>query len=280
MSAFELHLPVEQVINAIELLFDACERDERQLSKQALKQVMQKGAVWLTDNGKTRRVRRAKTKLKIGQELHLYYNSDALTDDFEHPALVEDCGVYSVWYKPSGMMSQGSKWGDHSTIARFAELNLEPQRTAFLVHRLDRATQGVILVAHTKQAVKVLTGLFEQRNITKKYQAIVDGRFIEPKVYKKNIDGRSAHTKVSPLSYCNKNNYTLVDVEIGTGRKHQIRRHLSEDGFAIIGDRLYGAADSSTECDLQLCAYSLVFECPLLNKKQQFLVTPKLLLSI
>lgn len=280
MSAFELHLPVKQVINAIELLFDACERDEHHLSKQVLKQVMQKGAVWLTDNGKTRRLRRAKAQLKIGQELHLYYNTDALSDDFEHPILMEDCGVYSVWYKPSGMMSQGSKWGDHTTIARFAELNIEPQRTAFLVHRLDRATQGIILVAHTKQAVKALTGLFEQRNITKKYQAIVDGRFIEPKVYKKDIDGRSAYTKVSPLNYCDKNKYTLLDVEIGTGRKHQIRRHLSDDGFAIVGDRLHGEADASTECDLQLCAYSLTFECPLLNKKQQFVVEPKLLLSI
>ncbi|WP_435276336.1 RluA family pseudouridine synthase [Psychrobium sp. nBUS_13] len=280
MSVFELHFPVGQAINTIELLFDACERDERRLSKQALKQVMQKGAVWLTDNGKTRRLRRAKAQLKIGQELHLYYNSDALSDDFEHPILIEDCGAYSVWYKPSGMMSQGSKWGDHSTIARFAELNLSPQRPAFLVHRLDRATQGIIVVAHSKRGVRELTGLFEQRKITKKYQAVVQGYFDGLREYKTDIDGRSAYTKASLLRYDIDTDYSLVDVEIGTGRKHQIRRHLSDDGFAIIGDRLHGDADGSTECDLQLCAYSLAFECPLLNKKQQFVVEPKLLLSI
>lgn len=239
---------------------------------------MQKGAVWLTDNGKTQRLRRAKKVLKSGQQLHLYYNEEALDDNFEHPTLIKDCGDYSVWLKPSGMMSQGSKWGDHSTIARFAELNLTPQRPAFLVHRLDRATQGLILVAHSKTAVRALTALFETRRITKKYQAVVEGEFPELKTYTDDIEGRSAYTKVSLLSYCPTNHYSLVDVEIGTGRKHQIRRHLSEDGYAIVGDRLYGSANDETTYDLQLCAYALTFTCPLSQDKQQFNAIAKLLL--
>ncbi len=280
MKNTELHLLINQPQIAADFLYHACLAHNFPLSKAQIKLVMQKGAVWLTDKGKTKRLRRAKTQLSSGQELHLYYNEAALSDDFSHPTLIADCGDYSLWYKPSGMMSQGSKWGDHSTIARFAELNLSPQRPAFLVHRLDRATQGIIVVAHSKRGVRELTGLFEQRKITKKYQAVVQGYFDGVREYKTDIDGRSAYTKASLLRYDIDTEYSLVDVEIGTGRKHQIRRHLSDDGFAIVGDRLHGDADGNTECDLQLCAYSLAFECPLLNKKQQFVVEPKLLLSI
>lgn len=279
MITFELHIPVEQEANAIDLLHQTCLEQGHELSKQSLKLVMQKGAVWLTDNGKTQRLRRAKKPLKMGQELHLYYNETALGDDFEHPQLVKDCGDYSVWCKPSGMMSQGSKWGDHSTISRFVELSLTPQRPAFLVHRLDRATQGLILIAHTKQAVRALTRLFEDRNITKKYQAVVGGNFNETREYTTDIEERSAYTKVSLLEYDETDNRSLVDVEIGSGRKHQIRRHLSGDNCAILGDRLYGDANTDTPYNLQLCAYYLAFECPMSGEPQQFSIAPKLLLS-
>lgn len=284
MNTFEIHITVNQSPNlasnkAIDLLHQACIDEGQELSKQALKKVMQQGAVWLTEQGKTQRLRRAKKALTDNQELHLYYNSDALSDDFEHPVLVKDCGDYSLWFKPSGMMSQGSKWGDHSTIARFAQLALTPERPAFLVHRLDRATQGLIVIAHSKQAVRGLTNLFEYRQMTKKYQAVVGGHFEKTCEYTSDIEGRNAYTKVSLLSYCEQRDCSLVDVEIGSGRKHQIRRHLSENGFAILGDRLYGAADDKTEYDLQLCAYHLAFECPISGEQQSFSVDPKLLLS-
>lgn len=287
VTTFEIHITVNQSVEssditsnkAIDLLYQACIDEGHELSKQSLKQVMQKGAVWLTDNGKTQRLRRAKKPLVNGQELHCYYNSDALSDEFEHPILVKDCGDYSLWYKPSGMMSQGSKWGDHSTIARFAQLILTPERPAFLVHRLDRATQGVIVIAHSKQAVRGLTSLFEHRKITKKYQAVVGGHFSESREYTTDIEERSAYTKVSLIQYCEDNDRSLVDVEIGSGRKHQIRRHLSGDSFPILGDRLYGAADETTTYDLQLCAYHLAFECPISGEQQEFSVEPKLLLE-
>lgn len=282
VKTFELHLTVNasiEPINAIDLLHQACVAGGHDLSKQSLKKIMQKGAVWLTERDKTQRLRRAKKALTSGQELHLYYNHDALSDQFEHPTLVKDCGDYSVWYKPSGMMSQGSKWGDHSTIARFSQLTLTPERPAFLVHRLDRATQGLIIIAHSKAAVRGLTSLFENRKITKKYQAIVVGDFSEIREYTTDIEERSAYTKVSLIHYCHETNQSLVDVEIGSGRKHQIRRHLSADNWPIVGDRLYGIADKLTEYDLQLCAYYLAFECPMTSVKQEFTITPKLLLS-
>ncbi len=274
MQSFELHLPVTQEISAIELLSQHC-----QLSKQQLKIVLQKGAVWLTVGKKTSRLRRAKKALLSGQTLHLYYNEVALSDDFTKPTLLQDCDYYSVWLKPSGMMSQGSKWSDHSTIARYAEMNLTPQRPAFIVHRLDRATQGIIIVAHSKGAVQALTALFEARNIIKKYQAVVQGSAPQSAVYDTAIDERSAHTSCELLAYDEVNNLSLLDVTIKTGRKHQIRLHLSGAGLPILGDRLYGPVQQEHVVDLQLCSYFLQFDCPLSLQVKTFTIVPELQLQ-
>lgn len=249
------------------------------LSKSQIKTVMHKGAVWLTQGKKTARLRRAKKQLSAGQTLHMYYNEEALRDDFVKPTLVEDCGEYSIWNKPSGMMSQGSKWGDHSTIARYAEIELNPQRSAFIVHRLDRATQGLILVAHRKNAVRQLTKMFEQRQVTKKYQAVVAGQLEQMAEFTQEIDGRSAYTKARSLSHDSSANMSLLDVEIGSGRKHQIRRHLSEAGMPIIGDRLYGKAPVNNDIDLQLCAYFLNYQCPITNIEKTIEITPELIIA-
>jgi len=274
VEPFELHLTISLEISAVELIGQHC-----QLSKTQIKNVMHKGAVWLTVGNKTQRLRRAKKPLKQGQSLHLYYNEGALSDDFTKPLLIEDCGEYSVWQKPCGMMSQGSKWGDHSTIARYAEITLVPQRAAFIVHRLDRATQGLILVAHSKRAVRELGQLFEQREITKKYQAVVKGIFPKMMEFTTDIDQRSAYTKVQCLAVDPASDVSLLDVNIGSGRKHQIRRHLSEAGWPIVGDRLYGIANDAAEQDLQLCAYYLAFCCPIHHVNKQLIITPQLMLN-
>jgi len=91
--------------------------------------------------------------------------------------LVEDCGDYSIWNKPSGMLSQGSKWGDHCTIYRWVEKNLQPERAAFVVHRLDRAATGLILLAHKKSVASQFSRLFEKREIYKRYLVKVKGDF-------------------------------------------------------------------------------------------------------
>jgi len=103
---FELHLPVsDESESAITLLATASG-----LSKQNIKQVMQNGAVWLSHNGNTRRLRRAKHKLHSDDELHLYYDLAIQSTVPPVPQLIADEGDYSVWYKPQGMYSQGTKW--------------------------------------------------------------------------------------------------------------------------------------------------------------------------
>lgn len=262
----ERHVPVETSgENAVDLL-----QRSSDLSKQQIKAAMTKGAVWLTRGKNTRRLRRASRALRVGDEIHLYYDAKILAETPAMPALVADVGGYSVWHKPYGLRSQGSKWGDHCTVMRWAEKHLTPERPAFTVHRLDRAANGLIVVAHAKKVAAALSTLFREREIEKRYKAWVAGDFsVQPAVLRveEPVDEKQA---VSEFSFIRlEGGRSLIDIRIETGRKHQIRRHLADLGFPIIGDRLYG--DGETDgCDLQLTAYLLAFHCPVQHKPVKY----------
>jgi tRNA pseudouridine32 synthase/23S rRNA pseudouridine746 synthase len=233
------------------------------LSKQVIKQAMKKGAVWvsLLDQGH-KRLRRADKQLKPGQQLHLYYDPLVLAQVPTAPVLVADEGDFSVWYKPYGMLSQGSKWGDHCTINRWVEQHHRPQRPAFIVNRLDRAAQGLMLIAHSKTAASALSDLFAQRAIDKRYTALVAGTLPKPLLLDTDIDGKAAVSHVSLLQFDAYTQTSLVSVGIDTGRKHQIRKHLSGAGLPIVGDRLYGPEEQASEVDLCLVSSYLAFLSP------------------
>lgn len=269
-NKFENHIEIKQAdLSAVDVL-----SDKTGLSKQKIKQIMQQGAVWLTDGQQVRRLRRAKKMLSAGQILHIYYDRSVLEQVPPAAQLIADLGAYSVWDKPSGMLSQGSKWGDHCTITRWAEQILKPERVSFAVHRLDRATRGLIIVAHEKKATTSLSSLFHDRQIDKRYCAVVAGKFAITSGRTRlridaDIEGRHAVSIFSVLAYDAQQDQSILSVSIETGRKHQIRRHLADLGYPIIGDRLYGTANSSS-VDLKLTASYLAFDCPLTGKPQQF----------
>lgn len=257
---------------AVNLLAEASE-----LSKQVIKNAMQKGAVWLTTQHGTQRLRRAKRILKTNDSLDLYYNTDVLAQQPIPAVLIEDLGDYSVWFKPRGMLSQGSKWSDHTTLQRWAEQHLEPLRTAFPVHRLDRATCGVMLLAHNKKTAQELSRMFEKREVEKTYRAWVNGEFSQEKqTYDDEIDNRRALTHASLLDFNEVRKRSLLNVQIETGRKHQIRRHLANAGYDVIGDRLYGD-DATTEEDLALAATRISFSCPKTKYKKHFVLSNELI---
>ncbi|TQV85279.1 RluA family pseudouridine synthase [Aliikangiella coralliicola] len=248
-----------------------------QLSKQKLKNALQSGAVWLGRNKSINRIRRAKKVLHVGDEIHVYYDENILLAKCSDAELVADEALYSLWNKPQGMFSQGTKWGDHCSIARWVEQNGFPQRPSFQVHRLDRATSGLVLVAHSKKVASQLTGMFENRKVEKRYYARVNGKFEArdiPLKIETKIDGKKSVSVVLSAQYDVDDDQSLLLVEIKTGRKHQIRRHLSELGFPIVGDRLYGnlSVDSSKSelPDLQLTACYLAFICPVTGEHKEY----------
>lgn len=273
-ARFEKHIAVsESGDTAVEIL-----SAETPLSRQIIKKTMLKGAVWLTEGKRTQRIRRAKRTLKPGQTLHLYYDPAVLEQQPAAPVLVADRGQYSIWNKPYGLLSQGSKWGDHCTLTRWAEQHLVPERNAFVVHRLDRAANGLIIIAHQKQAAAMLSALFQSRAIDKRYRIWVEGEFpadasrAKPLRVEQPVDGRHAVSYFARLSYRSELARSLLDVRIETGRKHQIRRHVAGLGHPVVGDRLYGSTQQTE--DLQLSAYYLAFTCPFRGDRQVFDLLP------
>ncbi len=245
-------------------------RDKMDLSKQKIKLAMQKGCVWVSTGKNTRRLRRSKTQLKPGQIIHVYYNESVLAVDPPIPELIADESHFSVWNKPCGLFSQGSKWGDHCTLVRWSEQNLTPQRNAFLVHRLDRATSGLMILAHSKEAARKLSHMFATRSLTKQYAARVEGHWPLPENHTitSEIDNKPAVSHINMKDYRADDNTSLLHISIETGRKHQIRKHLSQQGFPILGDRLYGSKNHSV--DLHLTSIRLKFQCPFSNTEKHY----------
>jgi tRNA pseudouridine32 synthase/23S rRNA pseudouridine746 synthase len=105
--------------------------------------------------------------------------------------------------------------------------------------------------------------MFQERKVKKRYHAWVVGRVSfdgTHKVIDSPIDGRSAISRLILVEYDGNQHRSLLQIEIDTGRKHQIRRHLSGIGHPVVGDRLY--SDSSTNKDLQLtCIYLEIPAC-------------------
>ena len=250
---------------------DALHR-ETDLPKQRIKHAMTQGAVWITQGRNTQRIRRAKRELSSGDELHLYYDDEILAEDPTPPKLVADVGGYSVWDKPPGLRSQGSKWGDHCTVVRWAEQHMTPQRSGFTVHRLDRAASGLILVAHSKKIAAALSSIFRSRKVEKRYVVTVHGDFSghpDPLRVEATIEGKSAVSEVALLGVTRDRRYSQLEVRIETGRKHQIRRHLAQLDHPIVGDRLYGSGNEDG-IDLQLRACLLAFRCPVSGEKVEY----------
>lgn len=240
------------------------------LPKLRLKDAMTKGAVWLKRGGSTKRIRRATTTLQAGDDLALHYDADILALVPPTPALVADEKHYTVWHKPSGLLAQGTLSGDHCSLLRIVEQQLE--REVFLVHRLDREAEGLMIIAHTGKAAAALSALFAREGsggIRKLYRVEVRGEAPDDGEISSMLDGKSALTRYRRLQFDKQRNSSTVEVEIVTGRKHQIRRHFAALGYGVLGDPEYGT-DNKDMRGLQLCAVSLEFLCPLSKQQRHY----------
>ena len=261
---FELKIPVQQgSANAIDLLAERCE-----LSRQQIKLAMSKGAVWIQKGKRTQRLRRATKTLAPGEVLSIYYDKRLLEQIPAEPQLLHDFGVYSVWFKPAGMLAQGTEWGDHCSLLRVSELAFDKPRQSFLVQRLDREAFGLMIIAHQQKAAAQLSTLFQQRKIEKHYEIQVDGDVKWQKLtVNYPLDGKHAVSHLEKRAYNAEQNRTQLAVSIETGRMHQIRRHCASIGHPVTGDSRYG---KKTAEGLQLKACRLAFDCPITHKKQIF----------
>ena len=238
---------------------------ETGLSKSKIKNTMTSGAVWLKSGRSRKRLRRAKAKLVPGDMVSIYYSPKVLEAVPAKPILVDDQSVFSVWEKPVGLMSGGSRFGDHCSINRAVERQLD--RPTFLVHRLDRYVWGLMVLAHTKSAAAHLSGQFQDRKTTKIYHAVVHGKLLEERAINTPVDDKVASSTVKPISI--DADTSLIEVRIETGRKHQIRRHLTSIEHPVVGDRQHGSEDMR---GIQLAAVQLGFKSPVNGEWQSYLL--------
>jgi tRNA pseudouridine32 synthase/23S rRNA pseudouridine746 synthase len=232
------------------------------LSKQRIKDAMSKGAVTLKRGKQTKRIRRAETPVKVGDLISLNYDDSLLALKPPMISCLDDRMGYSVWFKPAGIMSQGNQFGDHMSILRIIETQLHNKREVFPVHRLDRETRGLIIVAHNKKMAAILSEMFQQHKIEKCYQAIVLGETPIEGTINKPLDDKEAITHFTRVSYDSARNTSQLDIRLETGRTHQIRRHLEMINHPIMGDPKYGEGNKNRQ-GLLLVAYRLSYTCPI-----------------
>ena len=171
--------------------------------------------------------------------------------------LHEDADLLVV-NKPAGLVCHPTKGDDTSSLIGRLRLHLGPGLQPRLVNRLDRETSGVTVVARTPEAARELGRLWERRAVTKDYLAIIHGHLasdellvdaplgkdIGSRVAIKDCvraDGAPAQTQVRVLRRFTRDGrpFTLAAVQPRSGRKHQIRIHLSHAGHPIVGDKIY-----------------------------------------
>lgn len=270
---FKKSITVSQPVVLIDLLAETTN-----LSKTVLKDCLIKGCIWLkkAHRKKEIRVRKAKGTLKSGDRITVYYDDAILSQPVPLAECIFHCNDYSVWNKPAGLLSQGTRYGDHCSLLRHVEKELLPKKqTPYLVHRLDREAYGLVIIAHHSKAAAKLSALFTTGKVTKKYRATVAGILkSDEKVFtiETPLDGKNAITEVTILQKDQEDNRSIIDVDLKTGRYHQIRKHLSSIGHSLIGDFRYGKKKQGEE--LQLCAYKLSFNCPFTKELKQFEIMP------
>ena len=237
-------------------------------------------------------IRKAGTKVPEGQEIVLTVPAprEAIpqAEDIPLEILYEDNDL-AVVIKPRGMVVHPAAGHPDGTLVNALLANLDSlggiggELRPGIVHRLDKETSGLMLVAKNDGTQEALSRMLKDREIEKHYRALAEGKFKEPqgeidapidrsKKDRKKMavdpDGRPALTRWKVLA--EGRGCTLLDVHILTGRTHQIRVHLKSIGHPVCGDELYGNQRGVKVPCLMLHACSLSFEHPRKKKKMTF----------
>jgi 23S rRNA pseudouridine1911/1915/1917 synthase len=214
-----------------------------------------------------------KHKVRVDDEVSIAI-PEQVQDDIEVPIIFENENVIVI-NKPAGVLVHNkSHWLPEPSIAtHFADkLDFEnPHIRMGIVHRLDRDTSGVMILAKNDQTLSYLQRQFQDRTTDKKYCAIVVGKpekdeavidiaiernMAKPTTFKPGRDGKPSFTKYKVVE--SNDSYSRLFLWPKTGRTHQLRVHLKAIGHPIVGDVIYGTQDKR----LFLHAVSLQIEVP------------------
>lgn len=179
-----------------------------------------------------RRVWMARHRLEAGDRVEIAGSSEARSDPAVLRVLLEANDLLIV-DKPAGLLANGP-----GSVEEQARAHLKDKRIV-AVHRLDRDTSGCLLLARGPEAEAMLTTLFKERNVEKRYEAIARGRCIgRMRTLRQRLDGKPAVTHIEVLDAGPVASHLRIRIE--TGRTHQIRKHLAGIHHPVLGDPIYG----------------------------------------
>lgn len=265
---------MSRVINGDRVLSSAEEKPEKirldlllvekfpNYNRSSLQTFIEKGFVKV--DGKI--VKKANLKFEKSVELSLEIPEEFKKRKIKRPPVIFEDGNVLVLDKPAGLLSMAK-----------GEICPEPTLEDFglLVHRLDRDTSGVVILAKNSETQKSLRKQFQDRKTHKTYVAVVEGspkldealidlpiarNLNHPTTFKVDPNGKEAKTLYKVLKRNEK--YSLLELKPVTGRTHQLRVHLKYLGTPILGDRVYGSAKSDSKTRLYLHAKSLEITIP------------------
>jgi len=248
------------------------------------------------------RVAKANLRLKTGASIELdvpeLKDAAPAPENLDVPIVYEDPDVVVV-DKPAGMVVHPAAGHDSGTLVNALLHQVDDlsgiggERRPGIVHRLDRGTSGLMVVAKNDAAHQELARQFHDREVEKEYVALVWGvvqagrRIEEPigrdpnnrkKMSNRARRSREAVTRIVRVYHVNPA-LTLAQIAIHTGRTHQIRVHLSAIGHPIVGDALYGGVRRRLLADIRavmkldrpfLHAAKLVFKHPSDGRRMEF----------
>lgn len=229
-------------------------------------------------------------KIKLGDKLSV---DDSLIKaeppQIEIPIIYENDDII-VLNKPEGILSHSKgALNSEGTVASFIRPKIDKEligNRAGIVHRLDRATSGVMIAAKSQTALSRLQKQFSSRKTKKSYLAVVEGELDpaeaivdapigrnpkKPQTFVVTASGKPSQTHYKVVKQVNNANkiYSLLELKPHTGRTHQLRLHLKYIDHPIVGDRVYGADGDH----LLLHAHSLELTLPD-QKRHVFTVEP------
>ena len=236
-------------------------------------------------------------KVKVGDEILVEEfgttEIDVLPEDIKLDIVYEDDDVIVV-NKQKGMVVHPGNGNYTGTLVNAFMFSHKDKLSAIngairpgIVHRIDKDTSGILVVAKNDKAHKILSDDFKVHNITRKYIAIVRGIVekdnikidlpigrsendrIKMAVTEKN--SRNAVTYIKVLERYHKSNYTLIEATLETGRTHQIRVHMSYIGHPLLGDEVYSKGKNEFGvCGQMLHAKVLGFNHPIKKEYMEF----------
>ena len=220
-------------------------------------------------------------KKNIKQSNKKYNPSNEIIRENED-LIIENNDNFVVLNKQSGISVQGGTKSKKNIIDIFARSNLFKDDKPYSVHRLDKDTSGVFIIAKNRETAQLLTSLFRLRKVYKTYLAICNGELIltDKGMIKDDlirIDNNKkiiekAETKYEILD--KNNNATFIQLNPITGRKHQLRKQLFNLGNSIIGDKKYNSTNNSKINNKNLMLHSYEIKFKINEKKYTFRATP------